>query len=105
MKPLIGEPVARCLFEVSELLDKDDDLEDDWRRLWKELLVRPLNEIKVREKSKSPTLFLLNRWCKMKPPSEATIGQLIKALNAIYRNDVACVQAYVPAPLPGQPNT
>ncbi len=79
------------MLDVSKYLDEADDLGDDWRRLWKQLLERPLEEDVARKNSKSPTLYILRRWCRMKHPSEATIGQLMKALNAIYRNDVACV--------------
>ena len=91
MESLIDKPTASCLLEVSKLLDDEDALGDDWRRLWSELLSRPLNEDVVKKKSESPTLFLLKRWCSMKPPGEATIGRLMKALNAIYRNNVARV--------------
>ena len=102
VESLIDEPAASCLLEVSKLLDEDDDLGDDWRRLWSELLNRPLNENVVKKKSKSPTLFLLKRWCSMKPPSEATIGRLMKALNAIYRNNVARVlQRHIDIPQQG----
>ena len=95
VKSLISEPPASCLLEVSKLLDEEDDLGDDWRRLWSELLHRPLNEDVVRKKSVSPTLYVLKRWCMMKPSSEATITRLMTALNSIYRNDVACVlEAY-----------
>ena len=102
MESLVDDPTASCLLEVSKLLDEDDDLGDDWRRLWSELLNRPLNEDVVRKKSGGPTLFLLKRWCSMKPPSEATIGRLMKALNAIYRNNVARVlQRHVDIPSQG----
>ena len=88
---LIDEPTATCLLAVSKLLDEDDDLGDDWRKLWSELLNRPLNEDVVSKKCVSPTLYVLKRWCMRVTPNEATIGRLIKALSAIYRNDVACV--------------
>ncbi|XP_062512026.1 uncharacterized protein LOC134187874 [Corticium candelabrum] len=91
VKFLIDEPNAACLLAVSKLLDEDDDLGDDWRRLWPELLNRPLNEDVVSKKCVSPTLYVLKRWCRMVIANEATIGRLIKALSAIYRNDVACV--------------
>ena len=91
VKSLIDEPTATCLLAVSKLLDEDDDLGDDWRRLWSELLNRPLNEDVVSKKCVSSTLYVLKRWCRMVIPNEATIGRLIKALSAIYRNDVACV--------------
>ncbi|XP_062504591.1 uncharacterized protein LOC134181346 isoform X1 [Corticium candelabrum] len=91
VKFLTGNSTASCMLDVSKYLDEADDLGDDWRRLWKQLLERPLEEDVARKNSKSPTLYILRRWCRMKHPSEATIGQLMKALNAIYRNDVACV--------------
>ena len=90
VKSLI-EPTATCMLAVSKLLDEDDDLGDDWRRLWSELLNRPLNEDVVSKKCVSPTLYVLKRWCRMVIPNGATLGRLIKALSAIYRNDVACV--------------
>ena len=86
VKSLIHEPTANCLLAVSKL-----HLGDDWRRLWSELLDRPLNEDVVSKKCVSPTLYVLKRWCRMVIPNEATIERLIKALSAIYRNDVACV--------------
>ena len=102
VESLIDEPTATCLLEVSKCLDEDDDLGDDWRRLWSELLNRPLNEDMVRKRGEGPTLFLLKRWCSMKPPSEATIGRLMKALNAIYRNNVAReLQRHVDIPQQG----
>ena len=57
VKSLIHEPTANCLLAVSKLLDEDDHLGDDWRRLWSELLNRPLNEDVVSKKCVSPTLM------------------------------------------------
>jgi hypothetical protein len=88
VKTLIGGTPSQCIVEMSSILDQADDMEDDWRRLWSELLNRPVKEV-VSQKEEGPTRFLLTLWCRSNPPSEATIGHLIKALNAIYRNDVA----------------
>jgi hypothetical protein len=88
VQDLIGCIPAQCIVEMSKILDQPDDMEDDWRRLWSELLNRPVKEV-VSQKEEGPTRFLLTLWCRSNPPSEATIGHLIKALNAIYRNDVA----------------
>ena len=77
------------MIEMSKALDQLDDMEDDWRRLWSELLKRPLNEEVVSQKKEGPTQYLLKRWCQAKPPCEATVGHLIQKLNSIHRNDVA----------------
>ena len=74
---------------MSKVLDQPDDMEDDWRQLWSELLNRPLNQESVRQKKGGPTQYLLKRWCQAKPPCEATLGCLIQKLNSIHRNDVA----------------
>lgn len=89
VEELIHDPTSQCMEEISCLLDQDDEIGDDWRRLWPELLKKPLNETVVSQKKEGPTRFLLKLWCRMKPPSERTVGHLIQALNAIYRNDVA----------------
>lgn len=90
MKQLIEDPVNPCIYELATALDKeDDDMGDDWRRLWSQLIDRPLKEIEVREKDRGPTRFLLKVWCRMKKSSEATIVHLSRALISIYRNDVA----------------
>ena len=64
-------------------------MEDDWRRLWSELIQRDLDVGMVKQQAESPTVFTLKRWCRMVPSESATIGKLIAALSAIYRNDVA----------------
>ena len=85
---LIGDTPSQCIVEMSKVLDQRDDMEDNWRRLWLELLNRPLKE-EASQKKEGPTHFLLKLWCRTKPPSQATVGHLIQALNSIYRNDVA----------------
>ena len=89
VQDLIGDTPSQCIVEMSKVLDQRDDMEDDWRRLWSELLKRPLNEVVVSQKKEGPTQFLLKLWCRTKPPSQATVGHLIEALNSIYRNDIA----------------
>ena len=89
VQDLIGDSPSQCIVEMSKILDQPDDIGDDWRRLWSELLNRPLNEDVVIQKKEGPTHFLLKVWCRSKPPSQATVGHLIQALNSIYRNDVA----------------
>ena len=87
---LIEDPSVPYLHEVAKILDKNDIMGDNWRRLWLELLDRRrLQEQLALRHEKGPTMFTLMLWCRAKPPTEATVGQLIKALNAIYRNDVA----------------
>ena len=86
---LIEDPSVPYLHEVAKILDKIDIMGDNWRRLWSELLDRPLEEQLAMRHEKGPTMFTLMLWSCAKPPTEATVGQLIKALNAIYRNDVA----------------
>lgn len=84
MKQLIEDPVNPCIYELATALDKeDDDMGDDWRRLWSQLIDRPLKEIEVREKDRGPTRFLLKVWCRMKKSSEATIVHLSRALISI----------------------
>ena len=89
VQDLVGCTPSQCIVEMSKVLDRRDAMEDDWRRLWSELLNRPLNEEVVSHKKEGPTQFLLKLWCRMKPLSQATVRHLIQALNSIYRNDVA----------------
>ena len=89
VQDLIGDSPSQCVVEISRLLDQPDKMEDDWRRLWSELLNRPFNEEVVSQTEEGPTHFLLKLWCRMKPPSQVTVGHMIQALNSIYRNDVA----------------
>ena len=89
VQDFIGDNPCQCIIELSKALDQLDDMEDDWRRLWSELLKRPLNEEVVSQKKEGPTQYLLKRWCQAKPPCEATVGCLIQKLNSIHRNDVA----------------
>ena len=87
----ISSPPHQCIVEISNLLDADDPLAlgDDWRKLWSELTDRrALEEDVARNHLEGPTVFTLRTWCRMKP-TQTTIGSLIQALNAIYRNDVA----------------
>ena len=89
VQDLIGDTPSQCILEMSKVLDQPDKMEDDWRRLWSELVNRPLQEEIVSQAEEGPTRFLLKLWCRAKPPSQATVGHLIQALNSIYRNDVA----------------
>ena len=89
VQDLIGGTPSHSILEMSNILDQLDETGDDWRRLWSELLYRPLNEEVVSQKKEGPTCFLLKLWCQSKPPSQTTVGHLIQALNSIYRNDVA----------------
>lgn len=89
VKPLLSDHHVPWLLEVERILDEDDVMGDDWRRLWSELIDRPLDEQLVKDQEGGPTKFLLSLWCRAKSPAEATVGRLIGALNAIYRNDVA----------------
>ena len=88
-KLLCGPQPHACLVEVATLLDEEDPIEDDWRRLWSELTQRDVDVNIIKRQSESPTVFTLKRWCRMVPPESATIGKLIATLSAIYRNDVA----------------
>jgi hypothetical protein len=81
-------------------MDEDDVMGDDWRRLWAELVKRPLEETIVKEvkaQPGGPTLYTLKLWVRgSRNPSEATIGSLIETLSKVYRNDVAEVlQKYI----------
>ena len=91
VQDLIGDTdtPSQCIVELSKALDQCDDMKDDWRRLWSELLNRPIVEEVVNQKKEGPTRFLLKLWCRTKPPSQATVAHLIEALNSIYRNDIA----------------
>ena len=89
VQDLIGDTPSQCIVEVAMVLDKPDKMGGDWRRLWSELLTRPCSEEFVSQTEESPTHFLLKLWCWTKPPSQATVAHLIKALNSFYRNDVA----------------
>lgn len=73
IKSLIAEPVEECLIKIAKILDEDDPMGDDWRRLWSVLIDRPLSEPQVRSRKEGPTMFVLKTWCHMKPPAEATV--------------------------------
>lgn len=89
IKSLIADPIEECLIKIAEILDEYDPMGDDWRRLWSELIGSSLSEPQVRSRKEGPTMFVLKKWSHMRPPAEATVGQLIRAFSAIYRNDVA----------------
>lgn len=89
VEKLIGDSPSPCIVEMSEMLDGDHEMRDDWRCLWSELLDRELNEEVARQTKEGPTRFVLKLWCQKTSPSEATIEHLITALNAMRRNDVA----------------
>ena len=44
VQDLIGDSPSQCVVEISRVLDQPDKMEDDWRRVWSELLNRPFNE-------------------------------------------------------------
>ena len=89
-KLLCGHRPHACLAKVAILLDVEDPMEDDWRRLWCDLIPgRQLDVDMVKSQGSSPTIFTLKRWCRMAPSESATIGTLVAALSSIYRNDVA----------------
>ena len=88
VQDLIGDTPSQCIVEVSKVLNKPDKMGGDWRRLWSELLSKPFNEEFVSQTEEGPTHFLLKLWCWTKPPSQATVAHLIKALNSICRNDI-----------------
>ncbi|XP_062512447.1 uncharacterized protein LOC134188266 [Corticium candelabrum] len=95
VEALIKNPPHECILEVARLLDKPDEMGNSWRRLWFVLIDRPFNESMFRAMREGPTCFVLTRWCQMKPTSQATVERLIKALNDIFRNDVArCLEEY-----------
>ena len=91
VEDLLGDPADPCILKIAELLDQTDDMGNDWRRLWSEILNRSPNDVTIYLKGEGPTLCLLKMWCKMKLTSAATIGQLIKALNKINRHDIVMV--------------
>ena len=81
-----------CLLEVAGMMDEEDDMGDDWRRLWSELVQRPLDEAVAKRQPEGPTIYTLKSWVRgIKHRSEATVGRLIKALSDVYRNDAAAV--------------
>jgi GTPase SAR1 family protein len=86
---LCGYQPHACLMEVARSLDKYDPMKDDWRRLWSHLTRRDGDVNLVKEQSESPTIYTLRMWCRMAPLKSATVGRLVAALSAIYRNDVA----------------
>ena len=88
---LAGSQPHECLLKVASLMDKEDAMGDDWRKLWTELVKRPLNESVARHQPEGPTIYTLTLWVRGGKPSEVTVGRLIKALSAVYRNDTAAV--------------
>jgi hypothetical protein len=83
---LIGDSPNQCIIEVAELLDKKDGL--DCVQLWQELLHKSPNEEAVHQQTEGPTMFLLKLWCQIKR-SAATVGELIRALDAVNRPDIS----------------
>ena len=59
VQDLIGDTPSQCVVEMSKVLDQPDDVGDDWRRLWSELLDRPLNEEAHKERKFSLILCLI----------------------------------------------
>jgi hypothetical protein len=89
---LIGDSPNQCIIEVAELLDKKDGL--DCVQLWQELLHKSPNEEAVHQQTEGPTMFLLKLWCQIKR-SAATVGELIRALDAVNRPDISTlIQTY-----------
>lgn len=86
---LVGPQPHECLLSVANIMDEKDDMCDDWRRLWSELVNRPLDEAVAKQQPAGPTIFTLKRWVRMSKPKDTTVGKLIKALSAVYRNDAA----------------
>eukprot|EP00118_Oscarella_pearsei_P023929 m.293732 g.293732 ORF g.293732 m.293732 type:complete len:1094 (+) comp40740_c0_seq29:402-3683(+) len=88
IKSLLDFPLHQSIIDVAEELDKEDDLEDNWLSLWKKLLERPIkNSVEIQNKREGPTVYLLKRWVQQEG-QRATVGKLLAALSAIYRNDV-----------------
>ena len=76
-----------CLVKVALRMDREDI--DDWQKLWSELVKQPMDEAVAKYHPEGPTIYTLKLWVKAVEPSETTVGRLIKALSAIYRNDAA----------------
>ena len=91
VQDLIGDHPSQCMIEVSELLDKEDEMGGDWRQLWSGLLHKSPNESVIRQEKEGPTLFLLKMWCLIKPPSAATVGELVSTLNVVNCPDIAAI--------------
>ena len=88
---LAGPQPHECLLKIAAMMDEEDGMGDNWRKLWTELVKRPLNETIAKCQQEGPTIYTLKLWVRGGKPSEATVGRLIKALSAVYRNDAAAV--------------
>ena len=86
---LSGSQPHECLLDIADMMDKEDAIGDDWRKLWTDLVNRPLNEAVAQHRPERPTIYTLKLWVRSGKRSEATVGRLIKALSAVYRNDAA----------------
>ena len=86
---LPGSQPHECLLEIGALMDKEDAMGDDWRKLWTELVKRPLDEAVVKNQPEGPTIYTLKLWVRGSKVTEATVGKLINALSKAYRNDAA----------------
>lgn len=74
---------------VALLLDEERESGDDWRALYKHLFNCSIpDRRRVSELSHSPTIGTLELW-RTEKESNATVRNLISALSAIRRNDVA----------------
>ena len=99
---LAGSQPHECLLKIAAMMDEEDDMGDDWRKLWTELVRRPLNESVAKCRQEGPTIYTLKLWVRRGKPSEATVGRLLKALSDVYRNDVAAVlEVYAQVGVPG----
>ena len=84
----VGSQPHECLLKVACMMDEEDNIGDDWRKLWSELLKQPLSE-DAKHQTEGPTIYTLEMWAEGCHPSEATVGRLIRVLSAVYRNDAA----------------
>ena len=84
-----GSQPHECLLKIAAMMDKEDAMGDDWRKLWSELVHRPLNETVVKHQPEGPTIYTLKLWVRGGKQSESTVGRLIKALSNVHRNDAA----------------
>ena len=51
------------------MMDEEDDMGDDWRKLWSELVQRPLDEAVAKCRPEGPTVYTLKLWVRGVQPS------------------------------------
>ena len=61
---LAGSPPHECFLKIAAMMDEEDAMGDDWRKLWSELVKQPLDEAVAKQNPEGPTIYTLKLWVK-----------------------------------------